>query len=171
MPPFSTACACDERYYNSLQQCKSSGLSIQTRTYYVNPVCAKGGTSTDGKQARRFFSCELEPVLKQLLNKKHNIKHKDNIILLHKQLSIILRVISCTRMIDTVKFKAHCKQTMLTITNHFPWAKINHTLHGSIQHSCELIQMNGDRSLGGYSEEGLEANNKDVRNFLEQLSR
>ena len=33
------------------------------------------------------------------------------------------------------------------------------------------LDMNDNRSLGEYSEEGLEANNKDVRNFLEHLSR
>ena len=31
--------------------------------------------------------------------------------------------------------------------------------------------MNGGESLGWYSEEGLEANNKDIRNYLEHLSR
>ena len=31
--------------------------------------------------------------------------------------------------------------------------------------------MNGRESLGGYSEEGLEANNKDIRNYLENLSK
>ena len=48
---------------------------------------------------------------------------------------------------------------------------MNHTLHGAIQHSAELIEMNGGESLGWYSEEGLEANNKDIRNYLEHLSR
>ena len=31
--------------------------------------------------------------------------------------------------------------------------------------------MNGGESLGWYSEEGLEANNKDIQNYLERLSR
>ena len=53
---------------------------------YVNPVCAKGGTSTDGKHARRFFSPELDGVIGNLMSKKHNEKHKDNIDLLHKPL-------------------------------------------------------------------------------------
>ena len=33
------------------------------------------------------------------------------------------------------------------------------------------MEINGNTGLGGYSEEGLEANNKDVRHFLEHLSR
>ena len=141
------------------------------RLDYVNPVCAKGGTSTDGKQGRRFFSPQIKPVLEQLLSKTSNKKHKDNIILLHNQLSIILRIISCSSLIDVVKFKAHCEATILNISTNFPWVKLNHTLHGAIQHSAELIEMNEGRSLGGYSEEGLEANNKDIRHFLEKRSR
>ena len=92
-------------------------------------------------------------------------------ITLHKQLSVILRVVSCTRKIDTIKYETHCKETMINIAQNFPWCKLNHTLHGTIQHSVELIRMNGGESLGWYSEEGLEANNKDIRNYLEHLSR
>ena len=138
---------------------------------FVCSAGGKGGTSTDGKQARRFFSDETVPVLKELLSKSNNKKHQDNVIILHKQLSIILRVISCTRMIDTEKFAEHCQQTMETIATKFKWARLCDTLHGSIQHSAELIEMNGGLSLGWYSEEGLEANNKDIRNYLEHLSR
>ena len=31
--------------------------------------------------------------------------------------------------------------------------------------------MNGCESIGWYSEEGIESNNKDIRNYLEKLSR
>ena len=33
------------------------------------------------------------------------------------------------------------------------------------------MEINGNTGLGGYSEEGLEAKSKDVRHFLEHLSR
>ena len=138
---------------------------------YVCTAGAKGGTSTDGKQARRFFSDELTLVLSELLSKNNNRKHKENVLLLHKQLSLILRVISCTRQIDTEKFARHCQETTDTISSKFPWVRLCDTLHGSIQHSAELIEMNGGFGLGWYSEEGLEANNKDIRKYLEQLSR
>ena len=55
--------------------------------------------------------------------------------------------------------------------HNFPWVRLNHTLHGTIQHSTELIQLNSGYGLGAYSEEGLEANNKDNRNFLLTQSR
>ena len=41
-----------------------------------------------------------------------------------------------------------------------------HTTHGAIQHSCELIALNDGEGLEPYCEEGLEANNKDVRKYL-----
>ena len=141
------------------------------RLDYVNSVCAKGGKSTDGKQARRFFSKDSESVLNDLLSNDGNKRHKDSILLIHRNISTILRLILCTRKIDSSKFKSLCKNTMLVIAKDFPWAKVNHTLHGALQHSSELIEMNDDRGLGGYSEEGLEANNKNVRHFLEHLSR
>ena len=85
--------------------------------------------------------------------------------------SLVLRVVSCTRKINVEKFRKHCEDTLINISQNFPWAKMNHTLHGTLQHSCELIEMNNGVSLGWYSEEGLEANNKDIRNYLERLSR
>ena len=141
------------------------------RLDYVCSAGGKGGTSTDGKQGRRFFSDELNPVINDLLATRSSRKHQANILKLHKQMSIILRIISCTRKIDVKKFDEHCKETMINIASNFPWVLLNHTLHGAIQHSAELIEMNGGESLGGYSEEGLEANNKDIRNYLEHLSR
>ena len=146
---------------------KETGLRLD----YVCSAGGKGGTSTDGKQGRRFFSDELLPVIESLLNKANNQKHKENLMKLHHQLSIILRIVSCTRKIDVQKFAEHCEETMVNIATNFKWALLNHTLHGTIQHSAELIELNGGESLGWYSEEGLEANNKDIRNYLERLSR
>ena len=120
------------------------------RLDYVCAAGGKGGTSTDGKQGRRFFSNELVPVITDLLDKPHNLKQKGNLLKLHHQISIILRVISCTRKIDMKKFAHHCEETMINISTNFPWASLYHTLHGAIQHSCELIEMNGCESIGWY---------------------
>ena len=146
---------------------KKTGLRLD----YVNSAGGKGGTSTDGKQGRRFYSDELIPVIEKLLDDACNRKHKDNMLKLHKQLSIILHIVSCTKKINVEKYEEHCKETMINIAKNFPWANLNHTLHGTIQHSPELIKMNGGESLGWFSEEGLEANNKDIQNYLEHLSR
>ena len=59
----------------------------------------------------------------------------------------------------------------MNICENFPWVKINHTLHGSLHHSVELVTLNESSGLGNLSEEGLEANNKDIRNYLQFLAR
>ena len=48
---------------------------------------------------------------------------------------------------------------------------MNHTLHGTLHHSTELMSLNDGHGLGSLSEECLESNNKDIRNYLQFLSR
>ena len=127
----------------------------------------KGGTSTTGNQGRRFFSEEAVSTIESLLPEKH----KENVLLLHKYLSAVFRVISSRRKVDMNLFQELCINISLLIANEFSWAKLNHTLHGVLHHSAELMIWNVGYGLGAYSEEGLEANNKDIRNFLETHSR
>ena len=133
----------------------------------VNRAWEKGGTSTNGPPGRRFFSEETVETIKNLAGSKHS----DNLLLLHQQLSTILSVISSTRKVDLEKFNNLCMEATLNICDNFSWVKINHTLHGSLHHSVELMSLNDDHGLGGLSEECLEANNKDIRNYLQFLSR
>ena len=49
--------------------------------------------------------------------------------------------------------------------------KVNHTLHGLLHQSPELIALNDGYALGFLSEEGLEATNKFIRRYLELLPR
>ena len=48
---------------------------------------------------------------------------------------------------------------------------MNYKLHGSIQHSAQLIEEINGHGLGTLSEEALEANNKYLRRYMEKLSR
>ena len=146
---------------------EATGLKLD----YVNSAGGHTGTSTTGEQARRFFSDTSRPIIKELLSSRINMKYQEDMLKLHEQLSIVLRIISCTRKINVPLFEQHCEETCLNIAINFPWALINHTLHGALQHSAELIEMNGGESIGWYSEEGLEANNKDIRQYLGRLSR
>ena len=127
----------------------------------------KGGTSTNGNQGRRFFSEEVIACLKNLVPEQH----RDNLLLLHQQVATVLSVVSSNRKIDTSKFKKLCEEASLNLCQNFPWVLINHTLHGTLQHSAELISVNDGYGLGNLSEECLEANNKDIRNYLQFLSR
>ena len=126
----------------------------------------KGGTTTDGKQGRRFFSEELLPSLQKLTKEKY---HKD-LLQIHALLSAILRVVSSQQEVNQIVFKENCKTLSLLIAS-YKWMKINHTLHGLLHHSSELISLNDGYALGALSEEGLEATNKFIRRYLELLSR
>ena len=54
------------------------------------------------------------------------------------------------------------------LINYFSWAKFNYTLH---EHSAELIDEIYKHGLGTVFVEPLEANNKDLRRYMENLSR
>ena len=73
--------------------------------------------------------------------------------------------------VDLVKFKSLCLEASSNICDNFSWTRINHTLHGPLHHGVELITRNDGYGLGSLSEECLEANNKDIRNYLQFLSR
>ena len=53
----------------------------------------------------------------------------------------------------------------------FPNAHITPTVHKTLAHSWELIDMNGGCGLGSYSEEGLESCNKLLQKIRISLSR
>ena len=150
-----------ERVLSTLKA--ETGLNLDK----VNPAGGKGGTSTTGSQGRRFFSEEVLKTITSLVGEKC----RENLLLLHRQLSTILSVISSNREVDVPKYQELCNKTSMNICENFPWVKINHTLHGSLHHSVELITLNEGSGLGNLSEEGLEANNKDIRNYLQFLAR
>ena len=67
-------------------------MIVEDTGLVLDVVCsggAKGGTSTDGKQGRRFFSEELIPTLKKLTKEKY---HDD--LQMHALMTAILRVVS-----------------------------------------------------------------------------
>lgn len=127
----------------------------------------KGGTSTDGNAGREFFTNKFVETLKVLVKEKYHF----DLFNLHENLSTILRIVSCQQMVNIEMFRDLCEETNLLIAEKYPWAKINHTLHGLIHHSCELIELNGCCGLGALSEECLKAANKDIRRYLELYSR
>ena len=133
--------------------------------------CAAGGektgTSTTGNQGRRFFSEEVIETIEDLVPEKY----KENLLLLHKQLSVILRVVSFSGQVDVDAFQQHCLDFSLNLIQNFPFVHLNDTLHATVHHSVELIMRNEGYGLGALSEEGLEANNNDIRNYLETFCR
>ena len=99
-------------------------------------ACEKTGTTTTGGQGRRFFSEEIVPT--EIMPQKYD----ENILLLHKQLSGILCMVSYTGQIDVDAYEQLCFDFTTNVINNFPFALLNDTLHATIHHSPELIKMN-----------------------------
>ena len=111
------------------------------------------------------------PVIRKLTTSQVASKHTEPLLHLHVCISAILRIISCNEPVNISRFEQFCQSTVDYLVKNFKWALLNHTLHGSLQHSAELISKSDGIGLGAMSEEGLEANNKDIREFLKSRSR
>ena len=116
----------------------------------------KGGTSNDGNQARRFFHADSAGAIVECVP----LKYKEHIRQLHKNLSVILQIISCTGEVDCEELEKLTLETSFLIAEKFKWVDINFTLHGLPHHSLELIEVNNGWSIGVLSEEALESNCK-----------
>ena len=71
-------------------------------------------------QRRRFFSEEVVETITGLLSGKASMKHQENILLLHRQLSTILSIVSSTRKVNLEKFKLLCDEAAFNICDNFP---------------------------------------------------
>ena len=101
---------------------------------------AKTGTATTGGQGRRLCSEEVVQTLSEIIPEKY----KENLLLLHKQLSIILHVLSFTGQINVDLYEQLCQNFSINLINNFPFALLNDTLHATVHHSPELIRNNED---------------------------
>lgn len=70
----------------------------------LDVVCrggTKGGTSTDDKQGRRFFSEELAPTLKKAAKEKYHV----DLLRIHALLSAFLRVLSLQQLANIESYQ------------------------------------------------------------------
>ena len=86
-------------------------------------------------------------------------------------ISTILRLVSSFKLVNVPCFREKCIDASLLIAEKFLWARKNHTLHGLLGHSSDLIELNGRYALGSLSEEGLVLTNKHIKRYLELLAR
>ncbi len=146
---------------------RRTGLVLEQLTKHGG----KSGNETTGNQGRKFFSEIMIPVIKELTSNATNHSFQECLLKLHSEMSSILRVIASTEKVNEEAFRNRCNECVHHLHTNLPWVLLNHTLHGALQHSSELIGRNDGYGLGAFSEEGLEANNKDIREFLKTKSR
>ena len=128
---------------------------------------SKTGMSNDGNSAHEFFSQTHANVIVQCADEKYQASLR----LLHLNLSVILCLVSCTKQINGDTFGNLCKETSKIIAVHLPWVDQNFTLHGVLAHAAELIYLNNGWSIGMFSEEPLESNNKFIWQYMERYAR
>ena len=125
-----------------------------------------GGTSTTGKQGRKFFSYAVRGILVSCVP----LRHRTTLEKLIQLYSIILSAVSSTQPINILNFNQLTTDFKKLLLNE-KWIDYTMTVYLLIFHSCELIERNHDVALGELSEEALENSNKDIRNFREFLFR
>ena len=112
----------------------------------------KTGNSNDGNTARKAFEnyeifaeiIEIDPEIVRILRD-------------------LLNAINCTLPLDADKFEALCELWLdLFFNSEFSWNVLNPSVHLLLVHGPDLIRY-FDSSIGLYSEEGPEANNKVIR--------
>ena len=128
---------------------EQTGLRIDM----VNLVGEKTGGSTKGNDGRDFFHHKAAKVREVMRQAVVPAQHHQALLELHRDLGVILRIMSCTGKVDVMGFRKLTKETNLLIIREFPWAEKNFTLHGCLSHSADLIELNDGRGLGELSEE------------------
>ena len=82
--------------------------------------------------------------------------------------------------VDTVAYRSFSLDTYRLILTGFnndraeekkQWIFISPTLRALLAHGHELVQINNNRGLGDYTEQGLKHNNKFLRFFCQHLAR
>ena len=133
----------------------------------MDTPCAKGGTTDTGGSAWRFFSHEVIPVLKSVIPSEF----LDDVLKIHRNLSIILRVISSKRKVETELLKQINTETYVFLRTQFEWVQVSESVHLLLAHSHQLIELNEGFGLGQMTEQGSEGVNKLVRRFSECFAR
>ena len=139
---------------------KGTGIPMDTPT-------SKGGTTDTGNAAKRFFSEESIPVLRDLFPPEEG----EAILELHHYFSVIVGILPSKRRVDTSKLKQLCTDAYLLLRSKFSYVPISETAHMVLGHSFQLIELNDGYGLGQMSEQGLEGLNKLVRRFSERYAR
>ena len=143
------------------------------------PDSGHGGTSTTGNTCRRLLFnkdnltelCSLIPA-----------HRRENMLMLGKYLSVILRVISSSSKVTNIdKFEALCREAykfilvnwppIISAKKHVDQVIISPSVHKLLGHSAELIRLNDHYGLGLVSEAGVESSNKLLRKFRINLAR
>eukprot|EP00112_Aurelia_sp_Birch-Aquarium-sp1_P004598 Seg1522.2 transcript_id=Seg1522.2/GoldUCD/mRNA.D3Y31 product="Major antigen" protein_id=Seg1522.2/GoldUCD/D3Y31 len=131
----------------------------------IDSPTTSGGNTNAGPTAIRFFSQWNRDAICSLIN---SAEDRHNFSILLGQLNVCLAVSESVDQSQTVnieRFRNHCYDTMIHLAIHFPWVKVSPSVHQMLAHNWQLFQMLEGKPIAVWSESGLEAWNKHIRNF------
>ena len=131
----------------------------------IDSPTSSGGNTNTGPVAKRFFHPDNREAICSLISCSDE---QANFSILLSQLNVCLAVsesVNSSCKVDVGVFKQHCYDTMLHMALHFPWVRISPSVHQMLDHNWELFDMLGGNPIAVWSESGLEAWNKHIRNF------
>ena len=114
-----------------------------------------GGTTDTGNIAWRFFSHELDGVIRDFLRSLDDSIVNDIMTVL-RGVGVVLRVASSKRRVMVDKLSEFCKDLYCLILSKFPWVHVSESMHHTLAHIPELIELNGGVGLGTMTEQGAE---------------
>ena len=127
------------------------------------------GNTTTGNVARSLLHSEENRVL---LTEDILIQELRQTMLEYStNLSHILRALSSGQHVNLEAYANLCTESYLLLVRKLPWISIVPTVHKLLAHSAELIELNNGCGLRAWSEEGIESNNKRLRQIRTNLSR
>ena len=85
-------------------------------------------------------------------------------------MAVILTIINSDRKVKIDEHEEFCRSTYLHVSS-IPWIEFTPSAHIVLGHSAELIEENDKTGLLNYSESGIEANNKFLRQYRINKSR
>ena len=130
----------------------ATGVAVYPALFYIHA----GGSTDTGNNAWRFLKPKTALVLRRDFLSHLPEDTIDNILSVHKDLAIILRVASSQRKVDTAKLQKICGELYLRLVCDFSWINISTSVHILLAHASQLVTANEGFGLGTVSEQGSE---------------
>ena len=152
----------------ALQFLKNAKEEIQARVKEQTSITLEkadptghGGTSTTGNIAKVMLNTSNRKLLTQGIDSYELREKVDQIVL---NMAVILTIINSGRKVKVDEYREFCRATYLHVAS-ITWIEFTPSAHIVLGHSLELIEQNKNTGLLNFTECGIEANNKFLRQY------
>jgi len=126
-----------------------------------------GGTSTTGNLAKEILNTSYRKLLTQGIS---NTDLREKIERIFLNMAVILTIINSNRSVNVNEYYEFCRSPYLQVAA-ISWIEFSTSAHIVLAHSPELIEQNINTGLLNFTESGIEANNKFLRQYRINNSR